>query len=104
MPAIMNQAGRKFNVDKVDGVSRSDKQGIWPALRPIATRDARISSPPPALTLSTAGHQLHLEDLTGSYPRRRCPVSSISRKIERKTTFFETVGDDVCGVGAYNPM
>ncbi len=26
MPAIMNQAGRKFNVDKMDGVSRRHTQ------------------------------------------------------------------------------
>lgn len=31
-------------------------------------------------------------------------TNPVSRKVERKTTFFETVGDDVCGVGAYNPM
>ena len=31
-------------------------------------------------------------------------VNPISSKVERKNTFFQKVGDDVCAVGAYNPL
>jgi cytochrome c len=31
-------------------------------------------------------------------------VNPISSKVEQKNTFFEKVGDDVCAVGAYNPL
>jgi cytochrome c len=30
-------------------------------------------------------------------------TNPVSRKIERKITFVRKIGDDVCGVGAYNP-
>jgi cytochrome c len=30
-------------------------------------------------------------------------TNPVSRKIERKITFVQKIGDDVCGVGAYNP-
>ena len=30
-------------------------------------------------------------------------VNPVSKKMEPKLTFFQKAGDDVCGVGAYNP-
>jgi hypothetical protein len=31
-------------------------------------------------------------------------INPVSGKVERKTTFFQKIGDDVCGLGTYNPL
>ena len=31
-------------------------------------------------------------------------INPISSKVEQKNAFFQKVGDDVCAVGAYNPL